>query len=323
MNNRWVEDTEVTKVDNVGQALVISIFKPVTRLLRISGFYLGREQSRLLKCAVVILMVVLKSVTVTNALRYCTLFLGENQLDGRFTSSMAVFCFYSYVAYTSLTLTFVLPRHFGRFQDLLVSYITEYGASPYLKFVKYKIRLFALFITLFYLGFMSSTTVGVSNAFPSLKRHMAPFNGYQGTTGTAYLVVYVFFLSVVSSQLSAALVLFNTITSILVKEFKILSKKLVEDMDNFERTFSPFCQRHKRLSLILDQANNINTHFAFATYVFGIPMICFLWFGLIRGSLPTDELLFCSTNLFTIAALMIDVTAVGCVLNDTVRTCSM
>ncbi|XP_048247449.1 uncharacterized protein LOC124118100 isoform X2 [Haliotis rufescens] len=309
-----VENMKVTNGEDNGQALCISIFKPVIRQLRMNGFYLGRKQSMPLKCATIVLMVVLKFLTVFNAVRYSTIFVGKNKLDGCLTSSLAVFFFYSYVAYTSLTLTFVLPRHFVRFQDLLGSYVSEYGVSPYLKKFIHKIRLFTILFTALYLSFIASTTVGINKAFPSLKRHMAPFNSYQGTT---VAVLYVFILSVVSLQLSSANVLFNSITFILIKEFKILSKKLKEDMDNFERIFGPFCQRHKRLSLILDQANNINTHFAFATYVFGIPMICFLWFGLIRGSLQTDELLFCSANLFTITALMIDVTVASCVLNDT------
>ncbi|XP_071086482.1 uncharacterized protein [Haliotis cracherodii] len=315
IHNIKVENMKVTNGEDNGQALCISIFKPVIRQLQMNGFYLGRKQSMPLKCGTIVLMVVLKFLTVFNAVRYSTIFVGKNKLDGCLTSSLAVFFFYSYVAYTSLTLTFVLPRNFVAFQDLLGSYVSEYGVSPYLKKFIHKIRLFTILFTALYLSFIASTTVGINKAFPSLKRHMAPFNGYHGTT---VVVLYVFILSVVSLQLSSANVLFNTITFILIKEFKILSKKLKEDMDNFERIFGPFCQRHKRLSLILDQANNINTHFAFATYVFGIPMICFLWFGLIRGSLQTDELLFCSANLFTITALMIDVTVASCVLNDTI-----
>ncbi|XP_067659806.1 uncharacterized protein [Haliotis asinina] len=298
------------------QAASISFFKPVIRQLRCNGFYLGSEESRLFKSFMLFWTVVLKSLTLFNAIRYSFIFVGKDKLDGRLTSSLALFFFYSYGAYTSLTLAFVLPKHFGRFQDLLESYIREYGTLPYPKKIKRKVRLFTLLFSVLYVSFMASATAGVNNAFPSLNRHMAPFTEYQGSLPK---VLYVLVLSVVSLQLSSTHVLFNTVSFILIMEFRKVSKSLEKDMGNFERIFDPFCQRHKRLSLISDQGNVINTHFAFATYVFGIPMICFLCYGIIRGSLPNDELLFCSANLLTITALMIVVTVLGCVLSETVR----
>ncbi|XP_071086483.1 putative gustatory receptor 28b [Haliotis cracherodii] len=307
---------KLTKVEDIGQFELNSFMKPLIQILHLNGFYHGQEQSRRFKCAVVFQAVIFKSLTVYNVVRYCSIFLGENKFDGNLMSSLAVLSFYSYVTYLSLALTFAIPKHFWRYENLIDAYISDFGASPYLMNLKHKIRKFVVIVELFYLSFIISTTLGLNNAFPTLERHMTPFNNHLGSARIALLVFYVFVQIVVSSQLVMAIVLFNTTTICLIKEFRILSKKLEEDMDKFESIFGQFCQRHKRLSLISDEGNSFNSHVAFATYVFGIPMICFLVYGLIRGSLPKDELLFCSGNLCTITALMILVTVMGFVLND-------
>ncbi|XP_067659808.1 uncharacterized protein [Haliotis asinina] len=310
---------KLTKVEDIEHFDVNSFFRPVKQLLHLHGFYLGDEKSKSSKCAYIFLGVICKSLVVFNVIRYCSIFLVETKLDGNLMSSLAVLAFYVYVAYLSLVLTFVIPKRFRRFQKLSEAYVSDYLASPYLITLKHKVRTFAIVFNLASLSFMISTTIGLSNVFPTLERHMTPFNGYQGATKIGLMVLYVGILIVVSSQMVSALVLFNTITICLIKEFRTLSKNLESDMDQFESIFPQFCQRHKRLSLISDEGNAVNTHLAFATYVFGIPIICFLLFGLIRGSLPYDELLFCSGNLFSVTALMVLVTVLGFVLNDAVR----
>ncbi|XP_067668221.1 uncharacterized protein [Haliotis asinina] len=308
-----------TKVEDIEQFDMNSVFRPVNQLLHLNGYYLGLETSKSSKCAFIFLTVFCKTIVVCNVIRYCSIFDVKTKLDGNLMSSLAVLAFYLYAVYLSLALTFVIPKHFPRFQELIRAYISDNGPSPYLMTLRYRVRTFAIVCKLLYLSFMVSTTIGLSNAFPTLERHMTPFNGYQGATKIGLMVLYVGILIVVSSQMVSTLVLFNTSTICLIKEFRTLSNKLEKDMDQFESIFGQFCQRHKRLSLILDEGNAVNNHFAFATYVFGIPTICFLLFGLIRGSLPYDELLFCSGNLFTITALMVMVTVLGFVLNDTVR----
>ncbi|XP_046546283.1 uncharacterized protein LOC124256340 [Haliotis rubra] len=307
---------KLTKVEDIEQFDMEYVFRPVNQVLHLNGFYLGVENSISSKCAFIFLALICKGLVVFNVIRYCSIFVVETKLDGNLMSSLAVLAFYVYAVYLSLALTFAIPKHFGRFQELIREYVSEYGASPYLMTLKRRVCTFAIVCKLLYLSFMVSTTIGLSNVFPTLERHLTPFNGYQGATKIVLLVLYVIILIVVSSQMVSALVLFNTTTMCLIKEFRTLSKKLEEDMDKFESIFGQFCQRHKRLSLISDEGNAINSHFAFATYMFGIPIICFLLFGLIRGSLPYDELLFCSGNLLSITALMILVTVLGFVLND-------
>ncbi|XP_067668222.1 uncharacterized protein [Haliotis asinina] len=307
-----------TKVEDIEQFGMNPVFKPVKQLLHLNGFYLGDEKSKSSKCAYIFLGVICKSLVVVNVIRYCSIFVMETKLGGKLMSSLAVLASYLYVAYLSLALTFAIPKHFRRFEELIGTYVLEYGASPYLLTITHKVRTFLIIFTLAYLCVIVSTSTGLSNAFPTLERHMTPFNGYQGATKIGLLVFYVCMLIVVTLQMVSAIVLFNTITICLIKEFRTLSKNLEEDMDKFENIFGQFCQRHKRLSSVLDEGNAVNSHFAFATYVFGIPMICFLLFGLIRGSLPYDELLFCSGNLFSVTALMVLVTVLGFVLNDAV-----
>ncbi|KAK3588751.1 hypothetical protein CHS0354_024229 [Potamilus streckersoni] len=105
------------------------------------------------------------------------------------------------------------------------------------------------------------------------------------------------------------------------KEYQFISERLEDlvekDIDPkvIEEALEMLRKRHEEMTKVVNQSNDILKHFTFVTYAAGMPMTCFVLYGMITGQLDLSDTIFMLTCLMNINLQMILVTSLAACLN--------
>lgn len=298
---------------------VDGIFRPIHLLLRVSGFYIGCNKHRMCNALELLHCVTMKLVLVFNMARYSTVFLIDTEFGGSLMGSLSLFLLYTLGAILSIVMAKPIYEWLPRFVDDMKSYIKEYGSSPYLVKAKSQLRIILIIGLILDLAYLLTISEGIHSLLPSLRRHLTPFQSASGVEYTMLMALNGYLMMVVGLTFVSIFILFLVLTHCLKLEFSFVSKAFKDALANgevyFETKFDILRQRHENLCQLTGAANEMVCHFAALVYLFGMPIICCLAFGVIRGSLPVDDIIFNSWNLITVLFYMAFITAMGANLN--------
>ncbi|KAL3873474.1 hypothetical protein ACJMK2_036587 [Sinanodonta woodiana] len=105
------------------------------------------------------------------------------------------------------------------------------------------------------------------------------------------------------------------------KEYQFISERLEDlvekniDPKVIEEALEMLRKRHEEMTKVVNQSNAILKHFTFVTYAAGMPMTCFVLYGMIMGTLDLSDTIFMLMCLVNINVQMILVTFLASHLN--------
>lgn len=266
----------------------------LTRFLQVGGMYVSfetKQRWRYLQCFYCIFMSLLQ---VANFIRLSVILLKELTLSANMMTVLATWCFALWTAYQLPAVAIASSKYMHTFVTELSSYFDRYDNEAKLgRTTKCLKRLFIVIIVFWFLLACVFMTVNLTSSPAVINSrfwYLYPFTELSGVP--YYISVSACSLVVTySSYASTAAYIFFVATARLVAKEFVQINMLVREMVDSEMV-NEQCEslrkRHAHLCEMLNTGNKIVSHILFPCFTTQIPTLCFLLFGVIRGTLPPE-----------------------------------